>query len=127
MKVRIKGNFVRYRLVQSEVKRISELGSCEEKTVFGPKGNQTFTYRLESKSGINQLEATFENNVLTMYIPVDEAKKWYHVERVGYENDVDNGTSIPLHLLLEKDFVCLDETVEDQSDNYPHPFENLHK
>jgi hypothetical protein len=127
MKVRIKGNFVRFRLVQSEVKTISELGSCEEKTVFGLAENQTFTYRLTSKSGISQLEATFENNVLTMYIPTEEAKKWHDDARVGYENDVDNGTALPLHLLLEKDFVCLDETVEDQSDNYPHPFENLHK
>jgi hypothetical protein len=127
MKVRIKGNFVRFRLVQSEVKTISELGSCEEKTVFGISANQTFTYRLVSKSGITQLEATLENNVLTMYMPIEDAKKWHDDERVGYENDVDNGTATPLHLLLEKDFVCLDETVEDQSDNYPHPFENLHK
>jgi hypothetical protein len=26
-----------------------------------------------------------------------------------------------LFLLVEKDFVCLDNTVEDQSDNYPNP------
>jgi hypothetical protein len=30
-----------------------------------------------------------------------------------------NGQS--LKLLLEKDFVCLDHTDEDQSDNYPNP------
>jgi len=28
---------------------------------------------------------------------------------------------VQLHLLLEKDFVCLDNTAEDQSDNYPNP------
>lgn len=127
MKVRIKGNFVRFRLVQSEVKTISELGSCEEKTVFGTGINQTFTYRLSTKSNITNLEATFENNVLEMFIPTKDAEKWHKDERVGFENDVDNGTASPLHLLLEKDFVCLDETVEDQSDNYPHPFEESHK
>jgi hypothetical protein len=26
-----------------------------------------------------------------------------------------------LYLLVEKDFVCLDETSEDQSDNYENP------
>jgi hypothetical protein len=26
-----------------------------------------------------------------------------------------------LFLLIEKDFVCLDNTFEDQSDNYPNP------
>jgi hypothetical protein len=32
---------------------------------------------------------------------------------------MENGKE--LFLLLEKDFVCLDETIEDQSDNYPNP------
>jgi hypothetical protein len=127
MKVRIKGNFVRFRLVQSEVKTISELGICEEKTVFGPNKDQVFTYRLMPQSGISQLESTFENNTLTILIPTEEAKNWFTNDRIGYENDVHNGTDSPLHLLIEKDFVCLDETIEDQSDNYPHPFADSHK
>jgi len=39
-----------------------------------------------------------------------------NTDRVGFENH-DAG----LHLLVEKDFVCLDEVNEDQSDNYPNP------
>jgi hypothetical protein len=30
-------------------------------------------------------------------------------------------------LLVEKDFVCLDNTIEDQSDNYPNPLAEFHK
>jgi hypothetical protein len=37
-------------------------------------------------------------------------------DTVGYENDHGN-----LHLLVEKDFTCLDNVAEDQSDNYPNP------
>jgi len=37
-------------------------------------------------------------------------------ERVGFENHYG-----ALHLLIEKDFTCLDNVDEDQSDNYPNP------
>ena len=37
-------------------------------------------------------------------------------ERVGFEEKGD-----PLYLLVEKDFTCLDQVEEDQSDNYPNP------
>ncbi|MFT5833421.1 MAG: hypothetical protein ACI97N_001048, partial [Cognaticolwellia sp.] len=36
-----------------------------------------------------------------------------------YEMPLENGEI--LSLLLEKDFVCLDERGEDESDNYPNP------
>lgn len=40
---------------------------------------------------------------------------------VGFNNKMplDNGEH--LFLLVEKDFVCLDNTFEDQSDNFPNP------
>lgn len=126
MKIRIKGNFVRFRLTKSEVATISEQGYLEEQTVFGPAPHQVFTYALQSKDGIQQLEAAFDHNRITMFLPAEEARTWYDSDRVGFENDTDNGTEYPLHLLLEKDFVCLDETAEDQSDNYPNPLIHEH-
>ncbi|WP_375587860.1 DUF7009 family protein [Flagellimonas aurea] len=36
MKIRIKGNSIRFRLTQSEVKQLSETGSIIETTEFGP-------------------------------------------------------------------------------------------
>ena len=37
-------------------------------------------------------------------------------DRIGFENRYEE-----LHLLVEKDFTCLDNVGEDQSDNYPNP------
>lgn len=122
MKIRIRGNTVRYRLTQSEVKTISETGYYQEQTPF-PNG-RVFTYALKTSPGIEQLDATFDGDTITMLMPESAAKSWFTDSRVGYENDTPNGG---LHLLLEKDFVCLDETVEDQSDNYPHPYADSHK
>lgn len=119
MKIRIKGNFVRYRLTQSEVKMLAETGYLEEETHFG--AGQKFGYALAAKVGISGLQASFENGKITMFIPADFAKNWFGEERVGFENEVEVAAGVSLKLLLEKDFVCLDDSEEDQSDNYPNP------
>ncbi|MBK8195223.1 MAG: hypothetical protein IPK76_19150 [Lewinellaceae bacterium] len=121
MKIRIKGNFVRYRLTQSEVKTLGETGFLAEETRFGPTPVEVFGYALASKAGITCLEAGFSGNRITLYIPENAAKTWFSEDRVGFENEVEVAPGITLKLLLEKDFVCLDDTDEDQSDNYPNP------
>lgn len=113
MKIRIKGNTVRYRLVKSEVKQLQEKGFVEESTTFA---TSKFGYRLETKKEIESLEADFSNHTIIMYIPEKEAQLWYSSDRITYKNRFND-----LTLLLEKDFVCLDHTDEDQSDNYPNP------
>jgi hypothetical protein len=113
MKIRIKGNSIRYRLVKSEVRQLAELGFVEEITEFS---NTSFIYRLESSITVSDLEVSFLGNTLTMFIPESEAKKWLDSNLITYKNNFEK-----LSLLLEKDFVCLDHTDEDQSDNYENP------
>lgn len=121
MKIRIKGNFVRYRLTQTEVKTLAETGHLAEETCFG--AGQKFGYELAAKEGISGLQANFDNGKITMFVPADAAQNWFAEERVGFENEVEVASGVSLKLLLEKDFVCLDDTEEDQSDNYPNPNE----
>ena len=73
MKIRIKGDSIRFRLTQTEVKALSENGKIHDSTNFGNDHN----FKTSDKNEI--------------------------------------------YLLLEKDFTCLDNTIEDQSDNYPNP------
>jgi hypothetical protein len=40
---------------------------------------------------------------------------------IGFDNTIDMDNGRKLFLLIEKDFVCLDHTLEDQSDNYENP------
>jgi len=119
MKIRIKGNFVRYRLTQTEVKTLGETGYLEEETHFD--AGQKFGYALAAKEGISDLQASFEGGKITVFIPSGFAKNWFAEERVGFENEVKVTPGISLKLLVEKDFVCLDDSEEDQSDNYPNP------
>ena len=118
MKIRIKGNSVRYRLTRSEVEQFSIAGFLEEKTEF-PNG--VLKYRLKAKSGIDNLDAELDNNTITLFFPDDEKSEWYTSDRVGYQNTIKTPGGQPFGLLLEKDFVCLDKVDEDQSDNYPNP------
>lgn len=118
MKIRIKGNSVRYRLTRPEVERFSREGFLEEKTVFP---SATFTYILKAKPGISDLQADMSDQTITLYFPDSEKEQWYKSERVGYKNTIPTAGGESLFLLLEKDFACLDNVEEDQSDNYPNP------
>jgi len=121
MKIRIKGDFVRYRLTKTEVETFCKTGLYEETTDFG---NAVFTYALKAKKGIGALDAEFNNNAITLYLPDEERSKWAISDRVGYQDTINLPHGKKLTLLVEKDFVCLDETIEDQSDNYPNPLAN---
>ena len=112
MKIRIKGNSLRYRLTQSDVKRFATEGYIEETTNFG---DRTFTYALQ-RSINDQLDAEFNGDKITMLMPYILSSQWYNTDIVGFEHYTST-----LYLLVEKDFVCLDNALEDQSDNYPNP------
>jgi hypothetical protein len=117
MKIRIKGNSVRLRLTKSEVKCISEDIPVSEKVDFG---STQLYYQIDSID-IDQPVAKFENNMISITLPKSFTANWVNNEVVGIEHLQKNINGSELILLIEKDFVCLDRTFEDQSDNYEHP------
>lgn len=111
MKVRIKGNSLRYRLSMTDVARFARDGYIEEMTDFG---KTQLTYALQRSPTLG-LEAEFLNNKIIVFMPYGWADEWVETGRVGFEQ---KGA---LYLLVEKDFQCIDNVAEDQSDNYPNP------
>ncbi|MFX0556136.1 DUF7009 family protein [Maribacter sp. CXY002] len=118
MKVRIKGNSVRFRLTKTEVDTFCTKGYIKEETNFDGK---KFGYALQADVDVKLLDADFAGDTITMYLNKKESLLWGQSERVGFSCVVRTKKGNALSLLLEKDFVCMDETVEDQSDNYPNP------
>lgn len=114
MKIRIKGNSLRYRLTKSEVDRLWCHGSLEESTEFA---GRTLRYAVEQtiEPG-TALSADFTGDKIVLHIPKEMIGELAETERIGFE-----GCSGAVSLLIEKDFVCIDRTGEDQSDNYPNP------
>jgi hypothetical protein len=118
MKIRIKGNSIRLRLTQTEVANFANTGYLEEHTEFG---NATFTYALANDAEVLTLSAKMEGAKITMQVPPDLAKNWTSTNEIGFQHKQPLSNGKELFLLVEKDFVCLDNTFEDQSDNYPNP------
>jgi hypothetical protein len=118
MKIRIKDNSIRYRLTKSEVKQLCTAHLLASSTQFV---TGVFHYQIIVKENIDALDASFANNTITLFFPMQEALVWYDSDRITYENTVATSDGNSLKLLLEKDFVCLDHSTEDQSDNYQNP------
>ncbi|NNJ88651.1 MAG: hypothetical protein HKP53_04565 [Eudoraea sp.] len=117
MKIRIKGNSIRFRLTKTEVATLCEKGYVEETTYLDP---HPFRYAVQRKN-IASLEASFKDNTMVLSISNHKLQGWEKNEIVGFETTIPIDANNNLDLLLEKDFVCLDERLEDQSDNYPNP------
>jgi hypothetical protein len=118
MKLRIKGNSLRFRLTKSEVDYFGKAGLLEEKTEFD---KSAFTYALQVTDKGNRLSVIFNNNKITLLIPSQLAKEWTETNLVGYENEIETCNGKKLFLLLEKDFKCHDNKTEDQSDHFENP------
>jgi hypothetical protein len=111
MKLRIKSDSLRYRLTKTDVANLVKEGYLKETVNFG---DDELVYVLQNTVD-KDLSADFKNNIITIYMPADMINELANTDRVSFEN---NGK---LHLLIEKDFTCLENVAEDQSDNYPNP------
>jgi hypothetical protein len=124
MKIRIKGNSVRLRLTRSEVETLCDEGSFSEQTDFN---GRVFIYALRSDDGIEEMRADFIEDTITVYIPEAQLNGWKDNNEVGFYNNMPLSDGQGLTLQVEKDFACLDERREDESDNYPNPKADIAK
>ena len=56
-----------------------------------------------------------------MLVPEGLVAGWDSDDRVGFDAKIPLDGGASLFVLIEKDFQCLDNTTEDQSQNYPNP------
>lgn len=118
MKLRIKGNSIRFRLTKTDLANLANTGKIEEHTKFV---QATLTYTLASNNSIQQMTASFSENNVLVEVPERDVKAWPNNDIVGYEAYMPLPDGASLFILIEKDFACLDHTHEDQSDNYENP------
>lgn len=116
MKLRTTKNSIRIRIRKSELKTLQNENKISEAINFG--GGVALTYFLKVDSSVERLTADFNNNKLVVSIPKNQADEWFQTELVGLEieNPLDNDEQ--LHILIEKDFPCLDRPEEDKSDTF---------
>lgn len=118
MKLRIRGNSIRLRLLRSEVAKFSATGIFKESIDFGAS---KLTYILRRSDQTTALSAHFADNEITVLIPAQTAQNWTETELVGLTGEQRISDSETLKILVEKDFVCLDRPDdEDNQDAYPN-------
>ncbi len=121
MKIRIHGNSIRLRLTKSDIAKFAATGIVEERVDFGFAKSALY-YRLNRTEDGDTTRARFEDDCLSISIPAADADIWIKSEQVGIEATQPIGDSKVLRILVEKDFACLAERVnEDDSDAFTNP------
>lgn len=120
MKLRIRDNSIRLRLMRGEVDALKRDGIVSAQTDF--PGGRTLGYRLESSPASVKPEAFLSAAEVTVRVPETMVLAWASTEQVSISGEQQLVGGQTLQILVEKDFACLaPREGEDESDMYPHP------
>jgi hypothetical protein len=117
MKLRIKGDSIRLRLTQTEVRQLAETRAVESTMHIAP--GATLTYGLRAVD-LRQLAVEWDDRELVVLVPRDWIEDWSDGHRVGFEGTQEAGPGRTLSILVEKDFACLHKR-PDELDAFPNP------
>lgn len=122
MKIRIRGNSLRLRLTQSEVRSLDENSQISDQIQFSSQPQDALTYEIVLSDSSTEITASYTSQKIQVQIPTPQGKKWAHSEQVSLENHLPIGSDESLRILVEKDFACLQEREgEDDSDAFENP------
>ncbi len=121
MKLRIKGNSIRFRVTRSELDTLVDDGRIEETVWLGTDAQSRLTYALQHVASANSVTLRFNLPEIAVLIPTHEIRKWRGSGQVGVYASIPLGARSPLQLAVEKDFACLDRSDADNLDTFPNP------
>ncbi len=118
MKLRIRGNSIRLRLLRGEVEEFGKKGIVREMINFGAS---KLSYILQTAEDADELSAQFNGNKIIIRIPLSAAREWTETNLISLKGEQKISKDKVLKILIEKDFVCLDRpNDEDNNDAYPN-------
>lgn len=122
MKLRIKGNSIRLRLGQSEVRRLAIDGTVEESTAFAAWKDLRLFYAICETADFDAVCAYFADRRIVVRVPRKMIDQWATTDQVGIDALQRNGDGSELRILIEKDFECIAAAPdESQEDAFPNP------
>jgi len=122
MKLRIRGDSLRFRLTQSEASKLAGKIKVSESVHFSSSPNDVLTYSLEASDLVTGISALIQSGEILVRLPESLVQPWFSTDQVEIEHDQSIGSGRTLRILIEKDFQCLQvRPEEDQADNFPHP------
>lgn len=127
MKLRIKGDSLRFRITPSEMQRLVDAGRIDETVHFAAEAK--LTYALEQGNAA-ELTLRYTPGEVAVVLPAAQARRWAQSDEVGIYGTADLPTGI-VELTVEKDWACLDKNDKsDKSDPrdedaFPNPNEGV--
>jgi len=116
MKLRCVNNSIRLRLRKSDIQQLRDEGMVTESVAFG--GNTVLFFSLKIEANLEEVKAFFEDQHIQIALPQEKATVWMDSNQVGIEILQDLEREEKLHLLIEKDFPCLDREEENKGDTF---------
>ena len=121
MKLRIKGNSLRLRLLRSEVDRL-EKGHCVEEVIhLGSDPFAKLGYSLCVRSQREPIEVEYLPPQLCVYLSLEACAQWFNEHEIGVSTHLTMTDGNTLSVLIEKDFACLDASEEENKDTFANP------
>jgi hypothetical protein len=112
MKLRLRGNTVRLRLIQNEVKRLAQ-GETLRETL---PTKTPFSFEV-TPLPVDAVSVEFADGVLSVSVPAGWAAEWADNDVVGRQDRAGE-----VDVLIEKDWACTTpRSGEDNAGAYPNP------
>ncbi len=123
MKLRLRENSIRLRLLQSEVKKLQETGHYSETITLGLSPDQQFVYAIRILKDYKEVSAQIKNNHFEILLPDNTAKDWIENDDVvGIYQTQNIDDVLDLKITIEKDFACPTRPMDkDNLDAFPNP------
>lgn len=122
MKLRIRGDSVRIRLSQTEVRSLIEHGRIEESARLGPEPSDVLVYGVVIGTTESAIACSWLSGRLLVVIPPALAQDWAAGETVGLAASQPVVDGAVLRILIEKDLACTTpRPEEDDRDAFPNP------
>ncbi len=117
MKLRMTHNSIRIRIKKSELEQLKEKRGIMESIIFPNASLFMFSLVIDD---IPSIKALFEDGNIIIGLPLQTAKEWITTNQVGIETHIpiEGEKNEQLHVLIEKDFPCIDRPNEDKSDTF---------
>jgi hypothetical protein len=123
VKLRIKSNSLRLRVVRSELARLLVGERVEEATHFAPAPEAVLRYTLGVDFTSEDVHVRYGAGEIAVSVSSEQVRVWSEENQVGIYAMLDLGSVGTLEIAIEKDFACLDGSDEDNHDTFVNPLE----
>ena len=119
MKLRIKGNSIRLRVLQHELDDIQRGLPVIDELRF-PGTEMVLRYSLRSQAQPEIVAVFFDGSDIRVCISAMTSARWARPDEVGIYADIPLEDGL-LSVAIEKDFACLDRREEDDAGTFANP------